>query len=73
VTFGTFSGDQRRARSVHRILASHQENIMELKLFDRASTSEHCGDDDADGFMLELTLEQLAFIGGGRADESPKE
>ena len=46
---------------------------MELKLFDRASTSEHCGDDDADGFMLELTLEQLAFIGGGRADESPKE
>jgi hypothetical protein len=47
---------------------------MELKLFDRPSASDHCGNDEADGFMFELTLEQLAFVGGGALhdDESPK-
>jgi hypothetical protein len=46
---------------------------MELKHFDRSGTPEQCGKDSEGEFVFELTLEQLAFVSGGLADESPKE
>ena len=48
---------------------------MELKLFGLVRTPDQPGSDDEGDFVLELTVEQLASVGGGLShdDESPKE
>jgi len=47
---------------------------MELKLLDLIRRSEKSQDDEGD-FVLELTIDELARVGGGMShdDESPKE
>ena len=48
---------------------------MELKLFNVLGACAHRSEDEEGDFVLELTLEELACVGGGlrHDDESPKE
>jgi hypothetical protein len=46
---------------------------MELKLIDFLGTTDRRSTDEDGDFVLELTLDDLARVAGGRDDESPKE